>query len=428
MDAYKAKWILTASEGDYKPVYENYALIVDDGKITDIIPQDDVYDEIYETVEDFGNSIITPGFINLDANLHYKSPTGCKNFFTKIKQFFAMLGTPINNYAMKLADIEAEKLSLNSQQKLESFKENLKNELCSGTTCLVQTVKADKTGKIFFEVLNKIPIKTFLSLEIWADSPLKSNRAFRKIKKAYNLFKKEKTDSTYFCLNPKSIWQVHKKLWRFLGKFSKRNNLLMFCELLESQEELNFLNGEFSYLEYYNKFLGNKKIPYESGKSVVEYLNDLKVLKDNLIIANGNFLNSKELEVLAENGVNMVFSPTINRKVFNKCLSNETILRNFSKKFAIMTRETSNSVLEELLSLKLSIPFEEQIKYITLYPAKMLKTENITGSLDYNKHADFNVFKLEKKQKLITDLQYIKKPYAIYILCRLVVKDGEISV
>ena len=151
-------------------------------------------------------------------------------------------------------------------------------------------------------------------------------------------------------------------------------------------------------------------------------------MKDNLIIANGNFLNSKELEVLAENGVNMVFSPTINRKVFNKCLSNETILRNFSKKFAIMTRETSNSVLEELLSLKLSIPFEEQIKYITLYPAKMLKTENITGSLDYNKHADFNVFKLEKKQKLITDLQYIKKPYAIYILGRQVVKDGEISV
>lgn len=427
--AYKAKWILTSSDenSEYKSVYENSALIVEDGKILDILPQSEIYDEIYETVENFGNSIITPGFVNLQADLHYKEPANCKKIGIKIKQFFSMPGTPLDNYAMKLADIEAEIMSLDKKQKTEIFKKNLKDELVSGTTCLLQNIKADKTGKMFFEILNKLPLKTFLMLEITADSEKKSNIILKKIKKIYNLFQKEKNDSTYFGLNPKSVWQVHKKLWRILGKFARRNKLIIMSELLESQEENEWINEEFSYLDYYNSFCGNKKIPYEKGQSSVEYLKNLRVLGTNLIIRNGNFLNAIELKTLAENGVSMVFSPTLNKEVFNKNHSAETILRNFSKRFGIMTGEIQNSVLEELFNLDLSLPIEEQIKYITLYPAKILGIDNIIGSLEYNKHADFNVFKLDKKQKLLTDLRYNIMPNAVYILGNLITKDGELK-
>ena len=424
--AYKAKWILTASEGDYEPFYDDCALVVEDGKISDIISQNEIYDEVFEEVEDFGNAIITPGFINLRASLQYREPTGYKKIWVKLKQFFAMLGTPLDNYAMKLANIEAEIMSLDKNLLAKIFKDNLKNELTSGTTCLLQTIKPDKTGKMFFEILNKLPIKTFLMLEIYADSVKKSNKVFKKIKKAYDFFKKERKDSTYFGLNPKSVWQVHKKLWRFLGKFARRNRLVIMSELLESQEEFELLNDGFSYLEYYNRFLGNKKIPYEKGQSSVDFLMDMRVLGTNIIIQSGNFLNSEELKTLSECGVNMAFSPTINREIFNKNLSNDTILRNFSKRFGVMTGEVKTTVLEELFSMNLPLPVEEQIKYITLYPAKMLGTDDITGSLDINKHADFNVFKLDKKQKSLTDLRYNLKPYAVYILGNQVAKDGEI--
>ena len=424
--AYKAKWILTASEGDYKPCYENCALLVDNGKISDILPQNEICDEIYEAVEDFGNSIITPGFINLRANLQYRESTEYKKLWIKIKQFFAMLGTPIDNYAMKLADIEAEITSLDKNILTKIFKDNLKNELISGTTCLLQTVKPDKTGKMSFEILNKLPIKTFLMLEICADTVKKSNKIFKKIKAAYNLFKKEKNDSTYFGLNPKSVWQVHKKLWRFIGKFARRNNLAIMSELLESQEEFELLNNGFSYLVYYNRFLGNKKIPYENGQSSVEILKDLRILGTNLIIQNGNYLDTYELKALAENGVYMAFSPTVNKEIFKKNLSNDIILRYFSMQFGIMTGESKTTVAKELFNMNLPLPVEEQIKYATLYPAKMLKIDNIIGSLDFNKHADFNIFKLDKNQKSPADLKYNTKPSAVYILGHQVVKDGEI--
>ena len=424
--AFKAKWILTSSNGDYETVYENCALVVENGKISDILPQEEIYDEIYESVEDFGNAVITPGFVDPDANLQYNEPTNYKKFWIKLRQFFSMLGTPYDNYAMKLADMQAEIMSLDKNLLAKIFKDNLKNELISGTTCLLQTVKADKTGKMFFEILNKLPIKTFLMLEIQADSVKNSNKALHKIKNAYKFFKKTHTDSTYFGLNPKSVWQVHKKLWRFLSKFAKRNELPICCELLESQEELNLLNGEFSYLEYYNRFLGNKKIPYEIGKNPIEFLCDLKILNKNLIIKNGNFLSNEDMKVLSENEVKMVFSPTFNKNNFNKTLSNDVILRYFKNNFGIITNAEKTTVLAELLSMNLSLPIEDKIKYITLYPAKILGIDNLIGSLDFNKHADFNVFKLEKKQKSLSDIKSDFKPNYVYILGQKVVQNGEI--
>ena len=197
-------------------------------------------------------------------------------------------------------------------------------------------------------------------------------------------------------------------------------------ELLESKEEFDLINEGFSYLDYYNKFTGNKKIPYEKGANPVEYLKTLNVLGTNVIIQNGNFLNSKEIGLLSESSVNMAFSPTINKEVFDKNINTETVLRNFPKRFGIMTGNSTKTILEELFSMNLPLPVEEQIKYISLYPAKILGIGNITGSLDYNKHADFNVFKLSKKEKSVTDLRYNVKPSAVYILGHQIAKDGEL--
>ena len=198
--------------------------------------------------------------------------------------------------------------------------------------------------------------------------------------------------------------------------------------LLESKEEFDSINEGFSYLDYYNNFLGYKKIPYEKGLSAVEYLNNLKVFDKNTIIQNGNFLNSKEFELLSEAGVNMAFSPSVDKELYEKALSSELILRNFSKRFGVMTGTSQKTVLEELFLMELPEDIEELIKYITFYPAKILGISGITGSLDYNKHADFNVFKLNKKQKSPNDLRYNLTPEAVYILGRQIVKNGEITV
>ena len=65
--AFKAKWIIP-SDGN---VYTDCALIVDEGKVVEIIKQDSLDESQYTNVKDFQNSVITPGFINLHNHLQY---------------------------------------------------------------------------------------------------------------------------------------------------------------------------------------------------------------------------------------------------------------------------------------------------------------------------------------------------------------------
>ena len=66
MKCYKSKWILT-SEGE---ILKDYAIVVDEGKIIDIIPNSQV-DFEEKVVKDLGNSVITPGFIDLFTQYQY---------------------------------------------------------------------------------------------------------------------------------------------------------------------------------------------------------------------------------------------------------------------------------------------------------------------------------------------------------------------
>ena len=72
-----------------------------------------------------------------------------------------------------------------------------------------------------------------------------------------------------------------------------------------------------------------------------------------------------------------------------------------------------------------SIDTVDLIKYLTIYPAKILRLDNSIGSIEIGKDADFNVFKLfdgEDYNALIKQ----DAPFAVYSKGRKLVKDGEL--
>lgn len=106
MKCYKAKWILTSAD----EVLRDMAIVVDEGKIIDIIPNSDVnFDEKF--IKDLGNAVITPGFIDLLTQYQYTDigivkPQSLKN---KIKRFFKLFSLKYNfagvsqeNYSLQM--------------------------------------------------------------------------------------------------------------------------------------------------------------------------------------------------------------------------------------------------------------------------------------------------------------------------------------
>ena len=432
--AYKAKWIISASQQGQN-VYENSALIVEEDKIAAIIPQENVAEENFEEVIDYKNSIITPGFINLGTKLEFSKidknlvkVNSFKRFLLNLKQFFCMLGTPINSYPMQLSSIYKEYKLFSKKEKIESVKFGVEKSLLNGITCVAEITNED----LVIEVLNKLPIKKYYFFDLKSDSKNESKKVFFKLKKKIEKLLKNKKNKIKIGLYPHSIWSVHKSLWGVISKYARKNKLPLMTEILESEDEKDFVEYGKSNLDYLNNFLGCKKIKYEKGKSAVEYLNELKVIDKNLIIKNGNFLTEEELLTLYENEVKFVYSPLTNKNEFKKSHSRALIQKYFPERFVFCTNQLSDegkfSILNEIFEVSENIQIEELIKYLTIYPAKILNISKTTGSLEPDKDADFNVFKLDKKQNMITDLRYNCNPTDVFISGQNIVKNGNISI
>lgn len=165
MKCYKAKWILTSED----KILEDTALVVDEGKIVNLIPNSEVnFDAKY--VKDLGNAVITPGFIDLLTQFQYtnvgKTKPNClknklKRFFKNFSKNYNFAGVRADNYSLKWANILTQYFSFDRSEKLKSFDDGVQTAIKAGTTCVAQVSKEFK----FFETINKLPIKTYLFLK-----------------------------------------------------------------------------------------------------------------------------------------------------------------------------------------------------------------------------------------------------------------------
>ena len=402
--AYKAKWILP-SDGN---VYENCALIVDEGKVQEIIKQENIIEEQYAHVRDFGNAIITPGFVNLHNHLQYSDMSigkqnlkrKIKKLYTNFKKHYFLAGISKNSFIHKLANLLSQYFCMARDEKLASFKKGIEESLLSGTTAVAQLSQESK----YFDLLNEMPLKTYLFFELFSDSADSSKDEFRKIKKKIEKLLKNKSSNTFIGVAPHSVCCVHKRLFKILAKYCKKHNLLMTIRLGESQEEMDWLKHGFSDADLLNEFSGNKKFePAFENLTPVQYLKEMNVLSKQLIVSYGNYLSDSDLNLLRENKVALAYCPRISDKLHNKKLSFDTVLNFFSERFGFGTNSLAfNEDISLLNELKYvnqgQLNAIEALRYLTIIPAKILRLNNVIGSLETDKDADFNVFTLEENE------------------------------
>ena len=208
--------------------------------------------------------------------------------------------------------------------------------------------------------------------------------------------------------------------------------MLLMTRFAESKDEIEWLEHGFSDIDLLHKFMGMRKItPYEKDLNPVEYLNNLKVLTKKVLVANANYASDEELEKLAETGVKFIYQPSYSEEICNKKLPLKKVLKYFPQNFGFSTQsfkpDKDYSLLREAADANEDNELDvvELIKYLTIYPARILRLDNFTGSIKIGKCADFNVFKLEEGEDY-RDLLKKHSPYATYSNGRKLVKKGDI--
>lgn len=432
MKCYKAKWILT-SAGE---VLQDTAIVVDEGKIVKIIPNSEVdLDEKY--IKDLGNAVITPGFIDLFTQYQFTDIGLAKpqSFSNKLRKFLKTIslkynfaGVSSDNYSRKWATILRDYFTLDRSEKVASFKHGAEESIKSGTTCFAQVSKEYK----YFEVINKLPVKNYLFFEVFADSKDKSKKKFKELRAKVEELIWHKGENTHIGIMLHSISGVHKKLWQLFSKYCRKHNMLIMTRFAESQDEIEWLEHGFSDIDLLHKFMGFRKItPYEKGLNSVEYLDNLKVLTNKIIAANGNFASEQELEQLAQTGVKYVYQPYYSEEICNKKLPLSVILKYFGQNFGFSTQSFKQNKNFSLLKEAVEADSEhlldvvELIKYLTIYPAKILRLDNSIGSIEVGKDADFNVFRLFEGEDY-KDIVKQEMPFATYSRGRKLVKEGQV--
>ena len=430
MKCYKAKWILTSAD----EVLRDMAIVVDEGKIIDIIPNSDVnFDEKF--IKDLGNAVITPGFIDLLTQYQYTDigivkPQSLKN---KIKRFFKLFSLKYNfagvsqeNYSRKWASILTDYFTLDRNEKEQSFKNGVIESVKAGTTCFAQVSKEYK----YFEIINKLPVINYLFFEVFADSKNKSKKKFKVLRSKIEELILHKGENTHIGVMLNSISGVHRKSWALFSKYCRKHNMLMMTRFAESQDEIDWLEHGFSDIDLLHKFMGMRKIsPYAKELSPVQYLDNLKVLSKKVIVANANYAD--DLEKLSDTGVKYVYQPYYSKEICNKKLDFNTILRYFPKNFGFSSQSFSKNkdfnLLTEAAAANVDklLDTHELVKYLTIYPAKILRLDNTTGSIEVGKDADFNVFKLFDGEDYNAILEHTT-PFATYSRGKKLVKDGKL--
>lgn len=431
--AYKAKWIIP-SDGN---IYEDCALIVDEGKVQEIVKQETIDESKFDIVRDFKNALITPGFVNLHSHLQYTDlqsknknlKAKFKKLYTNLKKHYFLTGVSKKSFIVRLANLLSDYFCMTREEKIASFEKGIELSLLNGTTAVAQLSKESK----YFDVLNKSPLKTYLFFELFSDSVESSKEEFRAIKKKIDKLKMQKSENTFVGIAPHSVCCVHKRLFKILVKYCKKHNILMTIRLAESKEEMDWLKHGFSDVDLLNEFTNNKKFePIEVGLTPAQYLEQIGALSKQLIVSYGNYLPISDLELLNAQKVALAYCPRISDNLHEKKLSFDIVTQYFQNRFGFGLNSLAfNKDLSLLNELKYinngQLDTLEAIKYLTIIPAKILRLNNIIGSLEVDKDADFNVFELNEGEDYNAILNK-ERPNHVYIKAKRVVKNSKMNI
>lgn len=362
-----ARWLITCNPSNQ--ILENHSLVIHDGKILAICPTQTVAEQYQSSSnETYDTHAVLPGFINCHTH-------SAMTLFRGLADDLDLMDW-LNNHVWL-----AEKQWVSDDMVYDGSLLAMAEMIRCGTTCFNDmyyfldktALAADRAGLRAFIGMTIIAIPT-----AWAKN---SAEYFAKGLEFYQQYKNH--DRIHATLAPHSTYMVSMDDLQKIKQLSDQYQFKINIHLQEDPQEII-------------------QVMQKTQKRPLTILNELDLLSPNLMAVHMTQLNDDDLEILAQTKPNIVHCPESNMKLAGG-ICPVAKLQNMGINVALGTDgAASNNDLDMIGEMRSAaflgklgaqdpkaLSAQTVLRMATINGAKALGIDQITGSLEIGKSADF---------------------------------------
>jgi cytosine/adenosine deaminase-related metal-dependent hydrolase len=420
-----ARWVLPMST----PPIENGGIEIDNGRVVAVYTAEQFGQRLaqkktHETVEEFKNAIVVPGFINLHTHLDWTAGQ-LVDTHSSLIDWIPSLVNSAKHWSV--------------EDFLRSASAGAHRIASSGTTCVFDS---SFTGQAAV-ALTARGLRGVVALELFGvdDSQLEENWNNWLKKREQFLENARISDRIKIAVAPHAPYSVSPLLMRRAFDWAGKQGFPLTTHISESSNEFNwFMNADEKldvFLQHVHALPGGKveNLSFRGcGKTPVQHMGDERLLGETLVAAHAVQLTDSDIQTLAHAKVKIAHCPRSNARLRTgvapvRKLKEAGVAVGFGTDSAASTDNLD--VLSEARfawnlhrAVEPQFPFnsEEAIRALTVDAAKMIGMSDLIGTLEPGKQADIAIF------NIVADGPWAeKRPYDALLYGNVVLEELLVS-
>jgi len=366
------------------PPMEDSVVIVEDGRIADIVERKNISDGI--PVEDHPEAILMPALVNAHTHLVYTA--------------FRGLADDVDFYEWITGHI----FPLGIDKREDEFRDSARTGI---TECFRNGITA--IGEQHYtmhglEAMRSLGMKGVYFYEVFGMGTLNLSRSIERDRKLITELSKETTEKIRIGIAPHAPYSVTPSMGRMVAEVAAEFGLPISVHIAETRDEVElFLKGEGRLASVRRM----SRIPKPDGnRTPLKYFQELGLLNEIAMIVHGIYLSYKDLNKIKDFDTSMITCPTSNAKL-GAGIARAGAWKNHGLNISIATDSPASGetfdLFEEMRRFVLlqrgitgetdSFSAEEIVRMVTVNPAKALGISGMVGDLRKGSCADMILLK-----------------------------------
>lgn len=374
-----------------EPIYHGSVAVRGD-KIVGVGTRDDIvklFGDFQE--ENFGASVILPGFVNCHSHLEI---TAMRGLLDDVEDDFVAWLLRLNDTRANLSEHDTELAA--TVGAVEGAR--------SGVTCFADVGRFGRAG---FEALAAAGLRGVVFQETnFSPDERTAEKDFYELAEKIRLLRNEETPLVHIGVSPHAPYTVSAKLFSLIAGYAAAENLKISIHAAESKEELRLMqNGTGFFTGVYEKFGLNWVSP---SCSSVEFLEHTGILKLKPLLAHCINVSAADIDLIGKHGAAVAHCPKSNAKFGHGSAPFEMMLDAGVAVGLGSDSVASNNMCDMLDEARFAalgarnrpqssrfVTAKEALEAATLGGAKAVGFGDIIGSLEPGKQADITVISLD---------------------------------